>query len=741
MVAGYYQGKYSNTFEKSVIPYALVMEDKINPKDFLPAARSMAFRKKVWEEIGGFDEKLSHNEDFAFANKIKDKGFKIQFQKNAIVYWLPRKNITQAFKMFFRFALGDAQANIFRPKVTYIFLRYIFAAYLLILIPIMKSLYFNLFIISLFLAYVLWSISKNFKYVKKTVVIIYLPLLQFTSDIAVLTATSLGVIQKINLNNFLSLVRQNSGVFLIIFGYILTTLLLINWGIPNTNHPFSYAMDEWHFLQSLRAFITQGTGLVSGSANIPFYHIVSSIIFLVPFYLFSIVNPLAIKSSIDNLPMQQVLFEVLRLHTLLYGVLSVWVIYDLLRKYVKRFSIILTTIFTLTPLFLLLTNYYKYDITLLFWIIVTLYLLFKYYKSQNVHHFIFAGIATGLALSTKFTAIPLFVSYILSFFIFTQKRNYKYLIISIFVILIVFLLVGIPDIVFGKGNYYELLSSTLVQGPKLSNVFNLGYPVWSYLLFRQFPSIFGYFIIPIYFLSMIFFAAYLLIKFLTGKIREYKIELFLFMASLLFLIVTISFNLDGGGNRALVLLPFMVILSGIFFKTVYNFKVFENYKNIIYAILFLGIILQTIQSFSWISVKIFPDPREVSSKWIIKNIPPGSEIGVENIPIYQMLPDFVVKDYYFKQYNKTYETVYKYQIISKDSTLPKYVIVTNDFDNANYVKSSPKKDLIRKLNENGYKKIIVFSPQLKYYNLFANRLYFVVTNIIQMPISISIYEK
>ena len=189
----------------------------------------------------------------------------------------------------------------------------------------------------------------------------------------------MGVIQKISLDNFLKLVKEDTGVFLIIFAYVATTLLLIKWGVPNINHPFNYAMDEWHFSQSLRAFVTHGTGLVSGAANIPFYHIISSIIFLVPFYLFSIVNPLAIKSSVDNLPLQQVLFGILRLHTLLYGVLSVWVIYDLLKKYIKKFSIIFTAIFTFTPIWLLLTNYYKYDITLIFWVVTTLYLLFKYY--------------------------------------------------------------------------------------------------------------------------------------------------------------------------------------------------------------------------------------------------------------------------------------------------------------------------------------------------------------------------
>jgi glycosyltransferase involved in cell wall biosynthesis len=140
VVAGYYKGRAKSAFQKSLVPYVLVMEDKISDaKDFLPATRSMAIRKPVWEKAGRFNEKLSHNEDYAFANKLMAMNTKIVFCKDAIVNWVPRKNLKEAFIMFFRFALGDSEAKIFRDKVVYIFIRYIFAAYLLGLGLIMRS--------------------------------------------------------------------------------------------------------------------------------------------------------------------------------------------------------------------------------------------------------------------------------------------------------------------------------------------------------------------------------------------------------------------------------------------------------------------------------------------------------------------------------------------------------------------------------------------------------------------------
>jgi len=195
VVAGYYKGLPRNIFEKCLIPYVLVMEDKINSEDFLPATRSVAFRKELWEKVGGFDNNLSNNEDYAFAIKLKKTNAKIVFAKSALVYWRPRKNIKEAFIMFYRFAFGDAESRILRPKVILVFLRYFvgIAFLFLYLITENKTIYFSIIVLLVF--YVVWSIRKNYKYVNDARAFFYLPLIQFTSDIAVLFGTSIGFIK------------------------------------------------------------------------------------------------------------------------------------------------------------------------------------------------------------------------------------------------------------------------------------------------------------------------------------------------------------------------------------------------------------------------------------------------------------------------------------------------------------------------------------------------------------------
>jgi glycosyltransferase involved in cell wall biosynthesis len=194
VVAGYYEGKAKSIFEKCLIPYVLVMPDKANGDNFLPATRSMAFKKSIWKKVGGFPEKLSNNEDYVFANTLKETNANIAFEKKAIVYWIPRNNIGDAFAMFYRFAKGDAESHIYRPKVSLIFLRYIIGIVLIIIYALLKShLILNTLYIILF-AYVLWSIIKNYKYVKDVRAIFLLPIIQITSDIAVISGTISGII-------------------------------------------------------------------------------------------------------------------------------------------------------------------------------------------------------------------------------------------------------------------------------------------------------------------------------------------------------------------------------------------------------------------------------------------------------------------------------------------------------------------------------------------------------------------
>ncbi len=195
VIAGYYDAVAANCFEEAMIPFVLVMPDKVNPKSFLPATRSMLLTKKIWHQVGGFDERFSDNEDYAFAKKIAAVT-SISFVKAAKVTWIPRQNIQQFYTMLFRFARGDIQAGLLRPKVIFLFVRYLAAIGLLCWLSWNNELFaaFAFTAGGLFL-YAIWSIVKNMRYTPRGW--FWLPVLQFTADVAVIFGSIAGAIKRL----------------------------------------------------------------------------------------------------------------------------------------------------------------------------------------------------------------------------------------------------------------------------------------------------------------------------------------------------------------------------------------------------------------------------------------------------------------------------------------------------------------------------------------------------------------
>lgn len=194
IVSGYYAGKPHTLFQQCLVPYVLVMPDRVNPEYFLPATRSMAMRKTIWEKVGEFDEKYACNEDYVFSKKLGKAKARIVFQQSAVVYWIPRNSVKDAFTMFYRFAYGDAYARIYRPKVLFLITRYLLGLFLIVLAIWQPQLVIVLF--ACFFLYICWAIAKNFRYVPKAGAIVLLPYLQFLSDIAVLWGTARGMIDR-----------------------------------------------------------------------------------------------------------------------------------------------------------------------------------------------------------------------------------------------------------------------------------------------------------------------------------------------------------------------------------------------------------------------------------------------------------------------------------------------------------------------------------------------------------------
>lgn len=190
VVAGFYQMITRNSFQEALAPYLGVVPGKFNPYSFLPSSRSIAFRKSIWEESGGYPEELEKTgEDTLFNLRLLAAGAKMVRVKGALVDWEIPNNPFRAFSRFYSYAKGDAQTRIWWHSS-----KKFFTHNLKILSVFIRYIVFITFPWALLL-YILWAIFKHASLVRG-VAVLWLPVIQFTSDIAVMAGFLSGMLKK-----------------------------------------------------------------------------------------------------------------------------------------------------------------------------------------------------------------------------------------------------------------------------------------------------------------------------------------------------------------------------------------------------------------------------------------------------------------------------------------------------------------------------------------------------------------
>lgn len=206
LVAGFYKMQAKTSLQTAMNVYHGVPPERFDATGFLPSARSVAFRKKVWEEVGGYSEKLDKaGEDTLFIYEAIEKGFKIARVKEASVVWNEPGNLSfwDSTKKFYQYAKGDAQAGIWwhpqmqlsthNIKISAIFVRYFLG--LLLLMMSFKNISFLALLFFGFSLYLAWSIFKWRDVITELKARIWLPIIQISSDLAVMAGFTVGIIK------------------------------------------------------------------------------------------------------------------------------------------------------------------------------------------------------------------------------------------------------------------------------------------------------------------------------------------------------------------------------------------------------------------------------------------------------------------------------------------------------------------------------------------------------------------
>jgi len=106
-VAGFYR-PVGPTLRSTCIGLAMVpVLDEVVPGDFLPSARSVAFLKRVWSQVGGFPTDTEYAEDTLFDQRVIDAGHWPVFAPEATVSWRPPSDYWELARTSFRWGRGD----------------------------------------------------------------------------------------------------------------------------------------------------------------------------------------------------------------------------------------------------------------------------------------------------------------------------------------------------------------------------------------------------------------------------------------------------------------------------------------------------------------------------------------------------------------------------------------------------------------------------------------------------------
>lgn len=109
---GWYKAITKSHFNYALSTYLNPKLEQINPRIFLPSARSLAISREVFFSVAGFPEYLSlAGEDSLFDFYLKSSAKSFAFVPEAIAFWHFPLTLAKSFKTIFNYARGDAEGG------------------------------------------------------------------------------------------------------------------------------------------------------------------------------------------------------------------------------------------------------------------------------------------------------------------------------------------------------------------------------------------------------------------------------------------------------------------------------------------------------------------------------------------------------------------------------------------------------------------------------------------------------
>jgi succinoglycan biosynthesis protein ExoA len=96
--------------------YRLGSDEKRETQEDVDTVAFACFRKSLWSELGGFDEKLLTNEDYDFNYRVRARGQRVMLDRREHCDYFARPTLTKLASQYFRYGTWKARMIRARPR-------------------------------------------------------------------------------------------------------------------------------------------------------------------------------------------------------------------------------------------------------------------------------------------------------------------------------------------------------------------------------------------------------------------------------------------------------------------------------------------------------------------------------------------------------------------------------------------------------------------------------------------------
>jgi glycosyltransferase involved in cell wall biosynthesis len=202
-VAGFFCPDPHTVLETAMGATVLPEARDVNPETYLPSSRSVAFRREVWERVGGYPEWLDFSEDVIFDLNVRAHFGPFEFVPQALVNFRPRGSLRALARQYYLYARGDGKANLFPRLHAIRYFAYLIAAPLLVYAALNVSPWLWLLSVLAGLAYVRLPLRRlaphlsRLSPIERLQAVAFVPLIRITGDLAKMLGYPAGVLWRI----------------------------------------------------------------------------------------------------------------------------------------------------------------------------------------------------------------------------------------------------------------------------------------------------------------------------------------------------------------------------------------------------------------------------------------------------------------------------------------------------------------------------------------------------------------